>query len=1097
MNKAVPWNVNGVGVDAREAAREAARRQGKSLGEWLHGVIADHASQLGVEETDVVGQDRVDAVTSRLERMTARASSFERPSRVDRTEKRARERSATRAVDYEDRDTFHEPMRRRPTRAEPESEARYTRTAPKMEETEFLLEEAIASMEHRAMRAERRTDEALASFAELLEKNEARRDLERTTVNTLSQKLSAIESRLGDDDKNPIKGALARLEARLETIGRRTAAEAVVKQSVQATSPVADKPVDTGEPIRRLEEKLNAVLEAVSARPAQLASSASPLAMATSHDMSERQGRLGAAISEIASRQRMLDDPHERSIDAPKASRVERQDAVRRDPPPLAPQNATFTAMQGEIAALTSRVDDIHRAVATPRNAGIDLERLNTQIASMTRTLGELASRHPLRDTRPAEERMQQVPVLQSMQSQMQEIRDLISTTAARSVDLTPIERQIADLTEGLHKQAGERASRRDMDTAAALAAFEERFKAPLVGATDVGSLEGMVRDLGAKIDAVQAPGAGVPAIEALQDQIGVLAKRFERSESGLASLSGLERSMQTLFVHLEETRASVETAAAKAAREALRLAAEQGHSDDGFERERDMAALRALQDEADTRTQSTLAAVHGTLEKVVDRLSVMEGDLAEVRSRPKVVSSEMPRPTIPPRRETRKEPAAADGATDGRRDAMSLGGLDAVGDAIFGLKPQERDQSAAPVGGRRRLTDLDEESGRADFIAAARRAAKAAQTDESVVAMKRPTIGGSAEARAGLAARSRDYVASHKRPVLLSLAAIFVVIGTMAVMHRMTLDDAANEVAGADYRAPAKIVRAMDPPAQPVRTASNTALGELTPSALPKTAPPLVQPIPGSDPIQTGSIPSLPSFAAQSPAASPAPMAPPAGLVTRADAGNAEANYALGAFYAEGKTAPRDFKLAAKFYGKAADQGLPPAQYRLASLYEKGLGVAQDKLKAKSLYLKAAEAGNPRAMHNLAVLLADGNGKPDYEAAATWFRKAAQYGVHDSQYNLAILLARGLGVQQSLVQSYQWFAVAADQHDTDAAAKRDEVGSKLNPNDLAVAKALAASFRPRTADLAATEVLPPAGGWDGASNPSPLNSARSKISSL
>jgi localization factor PodJL len=215
------------------------------------------------------------------------------------------------------------------------------------------------------------------------------------------------------------------------------------------------------------------------------------------------------------------------------------------------------------------------------------------------------------------------------------------------------------------------------------------------------------------------------------------------------------------------------------------------------------------------------------------------------------------------------------------------------------------------------------------------------------------------------------------------------------------------------------------------------------------------------------------------------------------ADAGNAAADYELAVRFAEGKGVTRDFKLAAKYYEKAADQGLAPAQYRLASLYEKGLGVAQDKLRAKSLYTKAAEAGNPRAMHNLAVLLADGNGKPDYEAAATWFRRAAQYGVHDSQYNLAILLARGLGVQQSLVQSYQWFAVAADQQDVDAAAKRDEVASKLSASDLSVAKALAASFHPRTADLTATEVRAPTGGWDGASTTSPLNSARSKISSL
>ena len=1096
MNKAVPWNVNGVGFDAREAAREAARRQGKSLGEWLHGVIADHASQLGVEEAEVLGQDRVDAVTSRLERMSARASSFERRPRDDRAEDRPRSRAAARAYD-EDRDEAGETSRRRVTPRDRGAESRRARHAvPMVEETDFLLEEAIDAMERRALRAERRTDDALASFAEMLEKNEARRDRERTSVNILSQKLSDIESRLGEHDQSPIKGALARLEARLDTIGRRTVAEAGVKESAKPTNSGEDKTADTSEPIRRLEEKLNAVLDAVVARPNSLESSASPIAIVASRDVPQRQRRLGDAIAEIAGRQRALDEPNAKIVDV--ATRFgERQVDGRPGRLSPAPQQQSFTAMQNEIATLTSKIDEIHHGVAASRQQGADLDRLNTQIASMTKTLADLAS-HPSR--RAAEERPQQSALaFERIHGQIQEIRDLISTTAARPVDLEPIEHQIATLTERLNQQARDRVSGRDTDVAAALAAFEERFKSSLSPSDglDVGSLEGMVRDLSGKIEAVQAPGAGAPAIEALQDQIGVLSARFERSESGLASLSGLERSMQDLFAHLEETRASVETAAAKAARDALRLAAE-NKTDDTLDRGRDMAALRALQNEADTRTQSTLEAVHATLDKVVDRLSLMESDIAEVRTRSKMTLAETPRPVMAPRpeparQEPRKDHPAADRA-EARPNPMALGGLDPISDPMFAHKPQDRG-SATAGGPRRRLNNLDEEAGRADFIAAARRAAQAAQSDASVVAMKRPGSGSPDEARAGLAAKSRDYVASHKRPVLLSLAAIFVIIGTMAVMHRMKLDDISSEVA--DYRAPAKIVRTLDAPARPVKTASNTTLGEMTPDELPKSAPSLVAPIPGSDPIQTGSIASLPSFAAHGLSTPQAPPALPPGLVARADAGDAAADYELGAFYADGKAVPRDFKMAAAYYEKAADQGLPPAQYRLASLYEKGLGVAQDKLKAKNLYLKAADAGNPRAMHNLAVLLADGNGKPDYEAAATWFRKAAQFGVHDSQYNLAILLARGLGVKQSLVQSYQWFAVAADQHDTDAAAKRDEVASKLNAGDLSVAKALAASFRPRTADLAATEVHAPAGGWDGASMSSPLNSARAKISSL
>ena len=99
--------------------------------------------------------------------------------------------------------------------------------------------------------------------------------------------------------------------------------------------------------------------------------------------------------------------------------------------------------------------------------------------------------------------------------------------------------------------------------------------------------------------------------------------------------------------------------------------------------------------------------------------------------------------------------------------------------------------------------------------------------------------------------------------------------------------------------------------------------------------------------------------------------------------------------------------------------------------------------------------------MHNVAVLLAEGgDGKPDYAAAAEWFRQAAEYGIRDSQFNLGILYARGLGISRDLQKSYVWFSAAADQGDEDAAKKRDEIGARLNTKELAAAKALAAAFR-------------------------------------
>jgi len=112
--------------------------------------------------------------------------------------------------------------------------------------------------------------------------------------------------------------------------------------------------------------------------------------------------------------------------------------------------------------------------------------------------------------------------------------------------------------------------------------------------------------------------------------------------------------------------------------------------------------------------------------------------------------------------------------------------------------------------------------------------------------------------------------------------------------------------------------------------------------------------------------------------------------------------------------------------------------------------------------------------MHNLAVMLAEGvDGKPDYGAAAQWFRRAADYGVRDSQYNLAVLYARGLGVTQNLGQSYVWFDIAARQGDEDAAKKRDDVSARLDAPTLLAVRRQADDFHARAPAAAVNEPPP------------------------
>ncbi len=202
--------------------------------------------------------------------------------------------------------------------------------------------------------------------------------------------------------------------------------------------------------------------------------------------------------------------------------------------------------------------------------------------------------------------------------------------------------------------------------------------------------------------------------------------------------------------------------------------------------------------------------------------------------------------------------------------------------------------------------------------------------------------------------------------------------------------------------------------------------------------------------------------------------------LKQAARTGDANAFLELGNRFADGRGAPRDPKIAAQWYERASEFGSAPAQYRLASMYREGRGLDRNPKVALKHFQAAADAGNARAMHNTAVLLAEGvNGTPDYAGAADWFRKAAEHGIKDSQFNLAILYARGLGTPQDLMASYAWFAAAGGQGDDDAVKKRDEVGTRLSPDKLVQAKAAATTWKARTPDPAANEVIAPAGGWD------------------
>ena len=151
--------------------------------------------------------------------------------------------------------------------------------------------------------------------------------------------------------------------------------------------------------------------------------------------------------------------------------------------------------------------------------------------------------------------------------------------------------------------------------------------------------------------------------------------------------------------------------------------------------------------------------------------------------------------------------------------------------------------------------------------------------------------------------------------------------------------------------------------------------------------------------------------------------------LQERADSGDAEAQYQLGAMYGNADGVERDFEKAFPFFSAAAEQNHPGGQNGVGNCYLHGLGVEQDFEKAIQYLKLAAEQGFAKSQITLADCHNFGIGVPqDYAEAVKWFRLAADQGDAGAQYSLGVMYHDGLGVPQDYAQAMNWFRLSADQ---------------------------------------------------------------------
>lgn len=178
--------------------------------------------------------------------------------------------------------------------------------------------------------------------------------------------------------------------------------------------------------------------------------------------------------------------------------------------------------------------------------------------------------------------------------------------------------------------------------------------------------------------------------------------------------------------------------------------------------------------------------------------------------------------------------------------------------------------------------------------------------------------------------------------------------------------------------------------------------------------------------------------------------------LHTKAEAGDASAQFLLGKAFEGGLGVSKNEEEAARWFRKAADQGNAAAEDELGVLLWTGTGVRKDKVQAVQWYQKAAQQGNGSAMFNLAVAYYNAEGgTANVFQAQVWFyiardhgstlaadavqrfeKAASQEGLIAVWHMVAATYAAGRAVPKDYALAFKWYQMCAEKGSTGAAVE-------------------------------------------------------------
>ncbi|MDB5545038.1 MAG: peptidoglycan-binding protein [Hyphomicrobiales bacterium] len=976
--KSGPLNLRNSDFDLREAARAAARRAGMTLGEWLDDAIAERAARLRIRPDELDESGQIEAIAARLGALPLEDASprplqkrpdAEPPLRGRQPNMRLLDAAAARLGLRQDA---------MPHASAGKEDARDV--ARRIAELEEALGRRTGGRTFDIGRPP--VENRLRRIAESL--LEADPDFHapdmgpiaalRSQIADLSRAVLVIGERAAKHSLEPaLLDLLSRIEASREVGVSDAALAPVMHTLLDIRGALENSPAATaralGKDIESLHRRLDmltksddgAGIGALRIQVETLARNLAELAMRLSGHfalqgqialLAERVEEIAAAPRELSEQLAVAVDDLRKDIERLDASpaflTLERQiediavqqmhetssvsqtlSALRESIDNLA-EHPTMRAMRMQLQHLTQitgdlptrllgKFDELRRAIEhMAANPALSAELRNAtlpghvaeSLAEMRLSLERLAASAGVR---LAEDQAQR---LQGIEDRIAEISD--------KLDAPPIIERIASLQEALLARMDR--VRNDMPNAQ-VAALQTRVEDVhrAVSQTSSVRLEDLVAQLASKLERADIGAHDPRALQAIENQVLRIAERLDRHGETSEAIGSLERSIGELFARIGEAR----QVADPAINETIA---------------RDLSSLRSLQDETDRRTRATLDAVHETLEKVVDRLAMIETEFGVLRL-----------------------PAA-------KADAPAIA-----------VQPVDASASFAPSRHDMAIELSEPRAAQQSFIAAARRA-----TQLMGGAPSPPPRIDHDDAIASRIEMSGEKTAAGEtsRKMILGVAGLGVagLVLTLGAYRAMRDDGSLFGALTPQILTPqAQILgpqAATELPDAAAATASGLTQQTATDMFDPTPVATIARPVPGLDILrdlaESGRAPAQYELASRliEGRGVARDAAEAMRWLEKAAAQNyAPAQYRLGALYEKGAGAERSLKTALQWYTKAAQAGHVRAMHNLGVLLADGVNDRPDYIAAAALFRRAAQHGLRDSQYNIAVLYTRGLG--------------------------------------------------------------------------------------------------------------------------